>query len=133
MEANTGLESHVSSHMSLDDSVTSSDEVNILKVLNKHLNAFEERLVDSELQVEQTKNIGRRIEEILFGQLDDGYLSYCAFTKLYHMKHLWVSTSIALATYTCKDQKKLIIDNLLELYTLKEIKRETLVEIFMKL
>ena len=81
------------------------------------------------------KNIGRRIEEILFGQLDDGYLSYIAFTKLYHIKHLWVSTSIALATYNCKNQvtKKVIIDNLIELYTLKEIKRETLLDILMKL
>ena len=49
MEANTGLETHMSSHMSLGDSESSSNEVNILNVLNKHLNALENQLIDSEL------------------------------------------------------------------------------------
>ena len=138
MEANTSLETHMSSQMSLDDSESSSDEVksqSVLPVLAKHLNAFEERLIDSEIQVEQTKNIGRRIEEILFEQLDDGLLSYIAFTNLYHIKHLWVSTSIALTTYSCNDRvsKKEIVDKLIELYTLKELKREKLVDILLKL
>ena len=138
MEANTGLETHMSSQMSLDDSESSSDEVksqSVLPVLAKHLYAFEERLLDSELQVEQTKNIERQIEEILCGQLDDGHLSYIAFTNLYHIKHLWVSTSIALTSYSCNDRvsKKVIIDKLIELYTLKEIKREKVVDILMEL
>ena len=104
-------------------------------MLAKHLYAFEERLLDSELQVEQTKNIERRIEEILFGQLDDGHRSYIAFTNLYHIKHLWVSTAIALTSYSCNDRvsEKVIIDKLIELYTLKEIKRKNLVNILMEL
>ena len=138
MEANTGLETHMSSQMSLDDSESSSDEVksqSVLQALGKHLNAFEERILDAELHVEETKNIGRRIEEILFEQLDNGHLSYIAFTNLYHIKHLWVSTSIALTTYSCNDRvsKKVIIDKLIELYTLKEIKREKLVDILLEL
>ena len=86
-------------------------------MLDKHLSAFEGRILDTEFHVEETKRIGKQIEEILFEQLDDGLLSYIAFTNLYHIKHLWVSTSIALATYSCKDQvsKKVIIDNLIEL------------------
>ena len=101
----TGLETHISTQMSLND--TSSDEVNsqsVLKVLNKHLSAFEGRILDTEFHVEETKRIGRQIEEILCEQLDEGLLSYIAFTNLYHIKHLWVSTSIALTTYSCKDQ-----------------------------
>ena len=121
----TGLETHMSSQMSLDD----TNEVNsqsVLKVLDKHLSAFEVRVLDTEFHVEETKRIGKLIEEILFEQLDDGLLSYIAFTNLYHIKHLWVSTSIALATYSCKDtvSKKVIIDNLIELYSLKEISRK---------
>ena len=132
----TGLETHISSQMSLDD--TSSNEVNsqsVLKVLDKHLSAFEVRVLDTEFHVEETKRIGKQIEEILFEQLDDGLLSYIAFTNLYHIKHLWVSTSIALATYSCKDQvsKKVIIDNLIELYSLKEISRKKLVDILVEI
>ena len=43
IEDNTGLETHMSSQMSLDESLTSSKEVksqNVLPVLAKHLNAF---------------------------------------------------------------------------------------------
>ena len=130
----TGLETHISSQMSLDD----TNEVNsqsVLKVLDKHLSAFEVRVLHTEFHVEETKRIGKQIEEILFEQLDDGLLSYIAFTNLYHIKHLWVSTSIALATYSCKDQvsKKVIIDNLIELYSLKEISRKKLVDILVEL
>ena len=130
----TGLETHISSQMSLDD----TNEVNsqsVLNVLDKHLSAFEVRVLDTEFHVEEPKKIGKQIEEILFEQLDDGLLSYIAFTNLYHIKHLWVSTSIALATYSCKDQvsKKVIIDNLIELYSLKEISRKKLVDILVEL
>ena len=130
----TGLETHLSSQMSLDD----TNEVNsqsVLNVLDKHLSAFEVRVLDTEFHVEETKRIGKQIEEILFEQLDDGLLSYIAFTNLYHIKHLWVSTSIALATYSCKDQvsKKVIIDNLIELYSLKEISRKKLVDILVEI
>ena len=130
----TGLETHLSSQMSLDD-INEVNSQSVLNVLDKHLSAFEVRVLDTEFHVEETKRIGKQIEEILFEQLDDGLLSYIAFTNLYHIKHLWVSTSIALATYSCKDQvsKKVIIDNLIELYSLKEISRKKLVDILVEI
>ena len=130
----TGLETHLSSQMSLDD-INEVNSQSVLNVLDKHLSAFEVRVLDTEFHVEETKRIGKQIEEILFEQLDDGLLSYIAFTNLYHTKHLWASTSIALATYSCKDQvsKKVIIDNLIELYSLKEISRKKLVDILVEI
>ena len=93
------------------------------------------RKEDRRMHIEETENIERQIEEILFEQLDGWLLSYIAFANQYHIKHLWVSTSIALTTYSCKDRvsKKTIIDKLIELYTLKEIKRENLVNILTEL
>ena len=54
----TGLETHISSQMSLDDT-NGVNSQSVLNVLDKHLGAFEVRIIDNEFHLEETKRIGR--------------------------------------------------------------------------
>ena len=103
----------------------------ILQTIINDLDAFEQRIADSELKLEGSKEIGRRIEGALNRQLMDGLISYSEFSNLNHVKELWISTSATFATYNlgCKSSKRLIVSNLIDLFTLNEISRERLLDI----
>ena len=100
-----------------------------------HLNNFEEKLIDSEHKLERTTETDRKIEQLLSRQLQDGLISNIEYVNLSHTKFLWTSTSCALATHSvgCKTSRRQIISNLVELYSLKEIGREELLDIITEL
>lgn len=107
----------------------------VLQTIIKHLNNFEEKLIDSELKLERVNEADRRIEQVLSRQLQDGLISYIEYINLNHVKVLWTSTSSALATHYlgCKSSRRQILASLIELYTLKEIEREELLDIVIEL
>ena len=103
----------------------------ILQTIINHLTIFEQRIADSEYRLEGSQETGRRIKEVLSRQLKDGLLSYSEFLNLNHVKQLWLTTSAALSSYNlgCHSSKRIILSNLIDLFTLKEISRERLLNI----
>ena len=114
----------------LTNQVNSSTQ-QVLQQVIELLNVFEQRIADSEFKIEKSKEIGQRIEDVLNRQLMDGLISYVDFLNLRHVKELWISTSAALSSYNlgCQSSKRIILSNLIDLFTLKEISRERLLNI----
>ena len=109
-------------------------EFTVERVIN-HLDCFERKLVDSGLQLERTKAIDKRIEDVLSRQLQDGLLTYVEYLNLNHIKALWTSSlNILTTSYLDRNpSRKRVIANLIDLYTLNEIGREQLLDIIYKL
>ena len=106
----------------LTNQVNSSSQ-QVLQQVIELLNVFEQRIADSEFKIEKSKEIGQRIEDVLNRQLMDGLISYVDFLNLRHVKELWISTSAALSSYNlgCRSSKRIILSNLIDLFTLNEI------------
>ena len=107
----------------------------IIHTVTEHLNLLETRLADSEIRLQHTIGVDKRIDELLDRQLKDGLISFDDYVKLDHVKQLWVSVSIALDAHVrgCEASKRQITDNLLDLLTLNELSRELLINIVVEL
>ena len=119
--------------MSFVIAVTMDDE--IIHTVIEHLNLLETRLADSEIRLQHTIGVDKRIDELLDRQLKDGLISFDDYVKLDHVKQLWVTVSLALESHVpgCETSKRQIIDNLLDLLTLNELSRELLIDVVVRL
>ena len=129
--------SPVPSDISFEDAVDHAEQVPelVLQTIINHLDRFEHKLVDSELRLERTNAIDKRIGEVLNRQLQDGLLTYSEFINLSHVKFLWTSTLGLLTTsyFDRKSSRRRAIANLVDLYTLNEIGRDQLLDIIYKI
>ena len=112
-----------------------SNPLTFLQGIINQLNIFEKRIEDLEYKLAIVNETDQRIEELLNRQLRDGLISYADFLNLDHVRHLWVSTSAAFATYNlgCKSSKRQILANLVDLFTLNEISKDKLLSIIPEL
>lgn len=99
------------------------------------LTMFEQKLSDSELELDKSKNTEQRIKNLLNRQLADGLLSYSEYVHLNHVNSLWASTVNALISYNlgCHMNKRIILTNLLDLLSLNQISLEVCVDFVMQL
>ena len=87
------------------------------------LTIFEQKLSDSELELDKSKNTEQRIKNLLNRQLADGLLSYSEYVHLNHVNSLWASTVNALVSYNLgyHMNKSIILTNLLDLFSLTKL------------
>ena len=100
-----------------------------------YLTIFEQKLADSELELDKSKNTEQRIKNLLNRQLADGLLPYSEYVHLNHVNSLWASTVSALVSYNLgyHMNKSIILTNLLDLFSLNQISLEVCVEYIIQL
>ena len=109
--------------------------VHILQDVVECINIFEQKIADSELELDRTKDTEQRVKNLLDRQLTDGLISYFEYVHLNHVNSLWAATLNALIHYNigCQISKKTIVTNLLDLFSFNQITRELYVDIITKL
>lgn len=111
-----------------------SSEDTLFKVLNC-IETFEERLLDAELNLRKSEDIGFRIDVLLNRQLEDNQVTVKEFIDLSRVKVLWTEVINALNTYNLGSitNKRLIVTNLLQLFSLKQLNEEAFIDFVTRL
>ena len=111
-----------------------SSEDTLFKVLNC-IETFEERLLDAELNLRKSEDIGFRIDVLLNRQLEDNQVTVKEFIDLSRVKVLWTEVINALNTYNLGSitNKRLIVTNLLQLFSLKQLNEEEFIDFVTRL
>ena len=119
---------------SLSTQAKSQSEDILLKVLNS-IETFEEKLLEAELYLRKSEDIGFRIDILLNRQFEDNQLTVKEFIDLSRMRVLWTEAANALNTYNlgCITSKNLILTNLLQLFSLKQLDEETFIDFITRL
>ena len=101
----------------------------LFKVLNC-IEAFEDQLLNAQLNVRVSNDIGHRIDALLNRQLEDNQVTVKEFIDLSRVRVLWTEVINALSTYNLGSttNKRLIVTNLLQLFSLKQIKEEAFID-----
>ena len=115
-----------------EEAIASDD---IWSDINTALENWTSRVLDAEAQQSKSKQYQHVVEEALRRQQRDGLLSHHDYIELIHITSLWRNPLNTTSCYTlgCVAVKRDIIDTLLELYTLKQLSKHTIVEVCLKL
>ena len=108
---------------------------NILQDVIKCIDIFEQKIADSESEIDRTNDTEQRVKNLLHRQLVDGLIPYIEYVHLNHINSLWASTLNTLIHYNigCHLDKKAVVTNLLDLLSFNQITRELYVDIITKL
>lgn len=122
-----------SSSENVDDVLSTQAEPSrddtLFKVLNC-IETFEEQLLDAELNLRRSEDIAFRIDVLLNRQLEHNQLTVKEFIDLSHVRVLWTEVINALNTYNLGSikNKRLIITNLLQLFSRKQLNEEAFID-----
>ena len=86
--------------------------------------------MNAQLNLRVSNDIGHRIDALLNRQLEDSQVTVKEFIDLSRVRVLWTEVINALSTYNLGSttNKRLIVTNLLQLFSLKQIKEEAFID-----
>ena len=105
----------------------------VLHDISNTMDCWFQRVLDTESQLRQTKDIQNAIAESLQRQQLDGLLTYYEINELRYIGQLWLDLSCGISCYTtgCTVLKGRLISILLELFTMKQINSQMFLNICM--
>ena len=111
------------------------DEGDVWSGIRDAFNAWSHDILDAEDRFKRTVNFRTSIEESIYRQQLDGFLTYQDIGELKYITDVWVKLLNALNCYGvgCDFVKRDIFTFLLELYTLRQINRDLFIETCLRL
>ena len=111
------------------------DEGDVWSGIRNAFNAWSHDIIDAEDRFKRTLNFRTSIEESIYRQQLDGFLTYQDIAELQYITDVWVKLLNALNCYGvgCEFVKRDIFTFLLELYTLRQINKDLFIETCLKL
>ena len=117
----------------LDDLVTNIEVVDSSIDLNTTFNAWMSKVLDNEAG--RTSELNNKITESLSRQLEDGLISYYEYVDMQYIGGIWIKLLLLIKSYNlgCTSIKKDIVSLLMELFELKQISKNLLIETILQL
>ena len=117
----------------LDDLVTNIEVVDSSIDLNTTFNAWMSNVLDNEAG--RTSELKKKIAESLSRQLEDGLISYHEYVDMQYIGGIWIKLLLLIKSYNlgCTSIKKDIASSLTELFELKQISKNLLIETILQL
>ena len=117
----------------LDDLVTNIDVIDSSIDLNTTFNAWMSNVLDNEAG--RTSDLKKKITESLSRQLHDGLISYHEYVDMEYIGGMWIKLLLLIKSYNlgCASIKKEIASLLVELFELKQISKNLLIETILQL
>ena len=117
----------------LDDLVTNIEVVDSSIDLNTTFNAWMSNVLDNEAG--RTSELKKKITESLSRQLEDGLISYHEYVDMQYIGGIWIKLLLLIKSYNlgCTSIKKDIASLLAELFELKQISKNLLIETILQL
>ena len=117
----------------LDDLVTNIEVVDSSIDLNTMFNAWMSKVLDNEAG--RTSELNNKITESLSRQLEDGLITYYEYVDMQYIGGIWIKLLLLIKLYNlgCMSIKKDIVSLLMELFELKQISKNLLIETILQL
>ena len=117
----------------LDDLVTNIEVVDSSIDLNTTFNAWMSKVLDNEAG--RTSELNSKITESLSRQLEDGLITYYEYVDMQYIGGIWIKLLLLIKSYNlgCTSIKKDIVSLLMELFELKQISKNLLIETILQL
>ena len=112
-----------------------SEENTVWEDIANGLQIWNQNIKDAEILKGKTEKFRSTVESEVYKQQLDGLLSLSEITEIGYVTGIWVSLLHNISSYNigCKSLKKDIIGSLVELYSLKQLSRDTLINCCVKL
>ena len=116
-----------------DDLVTNIEVIDSSIDLNTTFNTWMSNVLDNEAG--RTSELKKKIAESLSRQLEDGLISYHEYVDMQYIGGIWIKLLLLIKSYNlgCTSIKKDIASLLAELFELKQISKNLLIETILQL
>ena len=121
--------------VSQEKPVMVSEENTVWEDIANGLQIWNQTIKDAEILRNKTENFRLTVESEVYKQQLDGLLSLSEITEIGYVTGVWVKLLHTISSYNigCKSLKKDIIYLLVELHSLKQLSRDTLIDCCVKL
>ena len=121
--------------VSQEKPVMVSEENTVWEDIANGLQIWNQTIKDAEILRDKTENFRSTVESEVYKQQLDGLLSLSEITEIGYVTGIWVKLLHTISSYNigCKSLKKDIIGLLVELHSLKQLSRDTLIDCCVKL